>query len=113
MLKQRSTWTAVVFQEMQMPKVPGIKHVQDQAQREGRPLEVFLEPPLGLQVKHTKENEFRQRHMTKKATIHVGCVEGITMCLVILFLSLISRVFDKVKSRSAHMKSHVVKPGGK
>lgn len=66
----------VVFQEMQMLRVLGIRElVQDQAQREHKQLG-FLEASLEPQVRHTKENEFLQHRMTKKATIHVGFVEG-------------------------------------
>ena len=64
----------VVFQKIRMPKIKG--HVQDPAPREHRPGDFLLRVSLGPQVKHTKENEFLQRHMTKKATIHVGCAEG-------------------------------------
>ena len=66
----------VVFQEMQTPRVLGIRElVQGQVQREHSQLG-FLEASLEPQVRHTKENEFLQHHMTKKATIHVGFVEG-------------------------------------
>ena len=75
---------AVVFQEMQMPKVLGIKHVRDQAPREDRQGDSPPRPYPGPRVRHTKENEFLQHHMTKTATIHVGCVEG--NCSLVLFI---------------------------
>lgn len=102
-----------VFRETLMLKVPVIReHVQGRAPREDK-LEDFLGPYLD-QVRCTKENGFLQHHMIKKATTHVGYAEGNNFYVHFKNnLFLIYRVFDKVKSRSAHMKSHVVKPGGK
>ena len=78
----------VAFQEMWMPKVLGIKeHVQDQAPREDRLGDFLPRLLLGPRARRTKENEFLQHHMTKMATIHVGCVEG--NCSFVHFISFI------------------------
>ena len=75
-LKQRSTWMLVVSQEMAMPRVPGIRElVRGRAPREHK-LGDSPRPFLVPQVRLTKENEFLQHRMTKKAIIHVGFVEG-------------------------------------
>jgi len=72
--------------------------------------ELLLEP----QPRLTKESVFQPHLMTKKATILAGYVEGKSFLLNIdsIDCTFFNRVFDKVKSRSAHMKSHVVKSGG-
>ena len=59
-----------------MPRVLGIRHVQDQVPREDRRGDSPQRLYLGPQARRIKENEFLQHHMTKMATIHVGCVEG-------------------------------------
>lgn len=79
----------VVFQEMQMLRVPEIKElVRGQAPREDR-LGDSLGLSLGPQARHTKENGFLQHHMIKKGTIHVGCVEGNNLAILFSLINVL------------------------